>query len=269
MSDRKIIDRKPNPRSVGVPPNLEQAGVYPMEFRECALEGWRSPEQVEWLEIGDEELGRGSFGIVYRGRIKFQGAKSTHVAVKRLKEELRKEHTGTGMSDELAVQYQRCICDLRAEGVRMPHLSMLKADDGEWVMVMEAFERGHHSKFDDNVHAFNSDASRGFYARTLAGIVNARYYPVPDAFQSVNGGEMLFLLDLDEIARHRASTLGEVHGNIRRAVEMIRYVEMDHNISAPSVERHRLRDEMLSQFQSALRMPGDREYAAGWIAGLR
>ncbi|VVB52353.1 Uncharacterised protein [uncultured archaeon] len=258
MSRRRIVDRTASGASEGVQP----ADLLPVEFASLNVAGWKSPNDIQWLEISDEVLGGRdhSCGLVYRGRMKFADGRPIDVAVKRFKEEINRPLT-SGLPDELAFSYQRCIRDLNAEGIHMPHMSMVKTSDGEWVQVMEVFEHGHETKFDHRTQHFKTPKTRSYFATSLARIINAGYYVPSDAFGSINDGDRLFLFDLDEVVRLRPASERDVQRTIERAVELMSFAVRDPYLSVTHDERHGMMHGMFDEFHETLKSPGNRDYA--------
>ncbi len=256
---RRIVDAN----AAGASSGGSLMDVHPMEFRSLGVEGWKGVGDVEWLEIGDERLGGVSWGIVHRGRMKFRGEKPRNVAVKRLKDEINRHVTGHGMPDEKAVEYQRCIRNLNAEGVGTPHMSMVKTAEGEWVEVLEVFERGRASKFDESSHVYSTPENRTFFATSLAGIINAGYYPSHDAYGSIGGGRRLFAYDLDELVHTKPRSEPEFQGALRHALSMIGDVEISSSLPANAgpEERTMMKHEMFRQFTATLKSAQHRQYA--------
>jgi hypothetical protein len=186
--------------------NHKSGGTQPVDcigLKEFEKPGAKvlSQDDVEWLTISEEKLGEGNYGIVYRGKVKFRGhIRPQRVAVKRYRDKPLNFEGGT-MDDAMAMKYQKCIGDLREQEVALPKMGMLKTGDGQWVTVIQSFEKGGKTKLGDDWDYIHEPAGRLFFAKTMAQVVNAGYAPHVDLFGTLSDGKGMIPLDLDSLVR--------------------------------------------------------------------
>lgn len=144
------------------------------------------------------KIGGNAFGIVYAGRL-WLGAKPIRVAIKTFY---------TPLTDAAAQSYQRVISDLRAAGVRLPKMGIIKIPtrvhpEGEWVQVSQLFGSSKGSKIAAKSQFFISNpAGRREAIAELTKVANAGYMPCSDIvepFKEASKGIMP--LDIDQPAR--------------------------------------------------------------------
>ncbi|MFW5877117.1 MAG: protein-tyrosine phosphatase family protein [Myxococcota bacterium] len=136
-------------------------------------------------------LARGGLARVYAGRLVFGTGKRRRVAIK---------HFGVPISEQQARQMTETIEALRAAGVRLPRMAMVRTDDGNWVQVSPLFgSTGGGSKLDQQslyYRALDAD-QRAFLIEQLARVANAGHVPSLDLFLVFRERGDVIPLDLD------------------------------------------------------------------------
>ena len=140
---------------------------------------WFKPSDVEWLKVSGEQLGKGRYGTVYRGRIKFRGKPSFSVAVKQF-------HSPDALFFDWG-KYEKAISSLKQAGVKMPKMALLE-HDGRKVLVSELFASRGASKIFDVGYKVPSKM-RESLLDVVAKIINAGYEPAPDAIGALRTGK--------------------------------------------------------------------------------
>ena len=150
------------------------------------------------------KIGRGAFGNVYIGRIKFKDGSIRRVAVKVFKDPI---------DNKTAYKYMQVIEDLRNAGVRIPKMGMVlvnkenlpvqeqssKSSGKEWVLVSQLFgSSGKKSKLfrPMGLSEFNAKMEA---AMEFAKVMNAGYAPYSDLiepFKERKKGVLPFDIDL-------------------------------------------------------------------------
>lgn len=153
-------------------------------------------------------LGKGSYGLVYIGRIKLQGNKFKRVAIKRFSA----PDVLTYMSEEYAKRYEKAIEDLRKAGVRLPKMGLIEIPKGtrfgrgefksnEWVQVSQLFGSTAKGTKIRPIHRLGLSAKKDLF-REIIKTANAGYLLVPDLFEAFRdrAGKMQIIpLDIDGI----------------------------------------------------------------------
>lgn len=168
----------------------------PALLRVTGTKGLKQHWEVKRLSITNAKIGGGAYGDVYIGRLHFKDGSSNRVAVKVFKDQL---------SDVTAGLYQCAIEKLRAEGVPLPKMGMVKWN-GKWHQVSQLFgsacKGSKLESLDSSTTAFteilkNPDGRKEF-AGLIAKTINAGYMPRLDFLNTFLHGS-LFPIDIDGI----------------------------------------------------------------------
>jgi len=177
-------------------PNL---GIKRIYFSKTTAQKKSAPVTI----IGGRTMGR-----VYAGRVVLPNGKKQAVAIKLFK---------TALSDEQAKRYQTTIEDLRAAGVKIPRMAMVKLPKGTpmgsgtlqremWAQISQLFgsvKQG--SKIQKiNTLIFPTHEAKLQATQELTKIANAGYLPVEDAINLMRTkrGMGIIPADIDYVVYH-------------------------------------------------------------------
>jgi len=219
-------------------------------------DSWKAADDVEIVSFSQEagepvQLGGNLWGKVYAGRMRFKDGSVHRVAIKRFE---IKRFEFKPMTDEKAEEYQDAIDGLRAAGVSLPKMGMVKLRKGtvfgrealqedEWVQVSQLFGSAGGSKLTGAERLVDlTDAQRVEAAQNLAKVANAGYLVPKDLFGFLESGAPV-PFDIDLIVMHgrhpprqRAESLSEAVYSLSLGVEERRRMLMEAAMKAASDE---------------------------------
>ncbi len=156
-------------------------------------------------------------GNVYVGRMRFADGSAHRVAVKRF-------HKNRRLSDEMAARYNDTIDDLRAAGVSLPKMAVVKMRKGsrlgketlaadEWMQVSQLFGSSRQKSKLLHLTPFNAPESpqaKHDSIEQLTRVANAGYWPAYDIVQPFKDQRKGAVpIDIDIASFERRPTLDE------------------------------------------------------------
>jgi protein-tyrosine phosphatase len=204
---------------------MTECGLSPeaaiVEFRKARRCGPETPEQVAYVvrhaakrrssasrvtltrrANGETiELARGGLARILLGRLHPANGRTKRVAVKLFSRPL---------TDADAEALTRCIHDLRAAGVHLPKMGVVRLDDGTWVQVAQLFgarDRGSKLHQPGTFYRELGRDDRHFAADQLARVTRAGYLPSIDLFLVFRTSSGLFPVDLDLIVPEKSARI--------------------------------------------------------------
>jgi hypothetical protein len=167
---------------------------------DATLVTFSTSESGEPVQIGGNQNGK-----VYVGRVRFEDGSVHRAAVKRF---------NVPLSDDDARLYQQTIDELRAAGVGLVKMGMVKLPAKcrfggeelicpEWVQVSQLYGSSKGSKLENRSETFiGSEKGRLEAVTLLAKVANAGQYPVLDLFEPFkDSGKGVLPLDVDTLVK--------------------------------------------------------------------
>jgi len=194
-------------------------------IKQGSFESWLRPNDVERLKVSRPEIGRGTYGYVYPGRLKFKGGEWKRVAVKVFDKPLSQDNVKA---------YREMVQRLAKADVRMPKVGYMM-HEGEYVQVMPFF--GSSSKIKISPFPYPDLQTALEVAEQAARIVGAGFRFHQDSLHFIRtktGVTVPYVIDFDRLnpkekdldSRYYAKKYGlKPNGMDGRAYASARYLE--------------------------------------------